>query len=518
MRNIIKNKRISIKFQIAATFLGLLVLVIAVCIIMNTCFLENYYIKQKKLALKSAYSMLNDAFAAGNSYSDDIQSEIQRTCETYNISILILDEATETVYASASNSDMLSKQLLNNIFGIDRNMADSSSKRNNLFSGEKSNGYGVLEANDVFTIKIQTDFVSNEPYLEMWGVLDNGDIFLMRSAIDSITDSVDISNRFLVYIGCIIAVISVFLAMWASRKISDPLLELAEISQKMRELDFDAKYTGSATNEIGILGDNINELSETLEHTISELKSANNELEKDLAHKTEIDEVRKEFLSNVSHELKTPLALIQGYAEGLKDCVNEDDESRDYYCDVIMDEAEKMNSMVRKLLTLNQLEFGADTVNIERFDIVTLIKNYLQTIDILIKQNDATVVMEETEKIEVWADEFKVWEVLSNYLSNALNHLEGERRIDIVLKRINEDCVRVSVINTGNPIPEDCIDNIWEKFYKVDKARTREYGGSGVGLSIVKAIQEKMNQGYGVINHEGAVEFFFELDTRKRFT
>lgn len=138
----------------------------------------------------------------------------------------------------------------------------------------------------------------------------------------------------------------------------DAVLQLADISERMCHLDFEARYSGNSKNEIGILGENINQLSDTLEHTISELKTANNELKKDIQKKEEIDQMRREFLSNVSHELKTPIALIQGYAEGLLEDVNSDPESRKFYCDVIVDEAAKMNNMVKKLLTLNQLEAG----------------------------------------------------------------------------------------------------------------------------------------------------------------
>jgi signal transduction histidine kinase len=119
--------------------------------------------------------------------------------------------------------------------------------------------------------------------------------------------------------------------------------------------------------------------------------------------------------------------------------------------------------------------------------------------------------MADYEPIYVWADEFKTEEVIMNYYTNALNHLDGECVIEIKLEKI-DDKVRVSVFNTGEPIPEDSIDHIWEKFYKVDKARTREYGGSGVGLSIVKAIMDSMHQEYGVRNYDNGVEFWFELE------
>ena len=280
----------------------------------------------------------------------------------------------------------------------------------------------------------------------------------------------------------------------------------------MVHLDFDAKYAGRAKNEIGLLGENINKLSESLEKAISDLKTANNELQRDIEKKEKIDEMRKAFLANVSHELKTPIALIQGYAEGLSEGMVEDEESRDFYCGVIVDEASKMNRMVQKLLTLNQLEFGNDVTTMERFDITELVKNYIQSAAILTKQNEIQVILEETPSIFVWGDEYKTEEVFMNYFSNAVNHCSGEKKIVVTLER-HENLVRVSVFNTGQPIPEESIPHLWEKFYKVDKARTREYGGSGVGLSIVKAIMDSMNHAYGMENYKNGVLFWFELET-----
>ena len=345
----------------------------------------------------------------------------------------------------------------------------------------------------------------------MWGLLDNGYLFMIRSALEGIHENVSISNHFLVYVGMVSIVVSMALGIFLSNKITKPILKLADISERMKHLDFDAKYEGKDKTEIAILGNNINELSEALEETISELKTANNELLKDIEKKDQIDEMRKEFLSNVSHELKTPIALIQGYAEGLKEGINEDAESREFYCDVIMDEAAKMNTMVKKLLTLNQLEFGKDVVAMERFDITALIKNYIASSEILLKQKEVSVRMDDYPTINVWGDEFKVEEVFMNYFSNAINYAQGEKVIDVKIEREGQK-VKVSVFNTGNPIPEESIAHLWEKFYKVDKARTREYGGSGIGLSIVKAIMESMNQSYGVTNYENGVAFWFTLD------
>jgi signal transduction histidine kinase len=329
---------------------------------------------------------------------------------------------------------------------------------------------------------------------------------------------VSLSNRFLAYVGVFATVLSGCIIWFVTTRITKPIMELKDISEKMTSLDFETKYKSRGRNEVDLLGEHINQLSATLEKTISELKTANNELKRDIEKKEEIDEMRKEFLSNVSHELKTPIALIQGYAEGLKEGINDDDtESRDFYCEVIMDEASKMNAMVKKLLDLNQLEFGNDVVTMERFDIVALVKNFIMSAEILINQNNVNLKLQESPPIYVWADEFKTEEVIRNFFSNALNHVSGERIIDIKYKITNQEeagRVRISVFNTGEPIPEDSLPHIWEKFYKVDKARTREYGGSGVGLSIVKAIMESMNQKYGVTNYSNGVEFWFELETK----
>ena len=279
----------------------------------------------------------------------------------------------------------------------------------------------------------------------------------------------------------------------------------------MADLDFDAKYTSGGQNEIGQLGEHFNQMSETLERTISELKTANNQLQNDIEEKIQIDEMRKEFLSNVSHELKTPIALIQGYAEGLKECINDDAESRDFYCEVIMDEAAKMNNMVKKLLTLNHLESGKDAIIFERFDLTKLVRTVVHSAELLADQKGAKILFEETESHYVWADEFKTEEVVTNFVSNAINHVDFDKVIEIKMKKENGK-VHTSVFNSGVPIPEADIDKIWIKFYKVDKARTREYGGSGIGLSIVKAIMDSMHQKFGVKNYDNGVEFWFELE------
>lgn len=484
----------SIRKQFAVVSCVLIAGTIVLCWFINNTFLEDYYIKNKQNVLMNAYNYINAASNDGSISTEKFDIEFQKISGKYNISFILLDAETKTLKASANDYEILSRQLLNNLF----DKGASSSIR-------------VLEKGETYEISIMLDDWTKTEYVEMWGFLDNGNLFLFRNPLESIKESVKLANRFLAYVGIAAVFAGTLVGLWVSGKITKPIMELTKISERMIHLDFDAKYSGKSRTEIALLGHNINELSGILEKTISELKSANNELQRDIEKKNEIDEMRKEFLSNVSHELKTPIALIQGYAEGLKEGISEDAESRDFYCDVIMDEAVKMNTMVKKLLTLNQLEFGNDTVAMERFDIVSLVRNYIQSSEILTKQKEISVRMEDYEPIYVWADEFKVEEVFMNYFSNAMNYALYEKVIDVKLQK-EENKVRISVFNTGNPIPEENLAHLWEKFYKVDKARTRQYGGSGIGLSIVKAIMESLNQAYGVRNYDNGVEFWFELE------
>ena len=510
----IKAKKFhSLKHQISVLFIGLLLLSIFTITLINGLFLEKYYVSKKVEVLEEARGILSqmnlDDILKYDTDSEDgqddtntteIPDEIERSSSRNNLTWIIVNEENSGYYYWGENN--MAKMLRSKLFGY-INELDQDMERSR-----------IIKQTDTCTMWQVHDRFAGMEYVECWGQFDNGYYFLIRSPLESIKESASISNSFYFVVGVIIVVISGLIILIVTNRITRPISELTKLSEKMSDLDFDVRYQSWAGNEIDVLGDNFNKMSRKLESTISELKSANNKLQKDIEDKIKIDEMRKEFLDNVSHELKTPIALIQGYAEGLNENISDDPESREFYCEVIMDEASKMNKLVKNLLTLNQLESGKDAPVMERFDIVSLIRGVLGSMHIMIEQKEATVIFEETDPVYVWADEFKIEEVVTNYTSNALNHLDGERKVEIKVLR-ESDCVKVTVFNTGTPIPEEDLPNLWNKFYKVDKARTREYGGSGIGLSIVKAIIEGMNQKYGVCNYDNGVEFWFTLDCRQ---
>lgn len=494
----------SIQARITVTFMALACLMIMGSIWINQYYLETYYQYQKKQILVSAYDAIEeivvqeeDIDALGE--EDSLKDILVSLKERYNITCLLIpvdDDEEGVVYSYASSEEV-------------HNLKDRLFRYMTVSMGLRVQ---ILDDNDSYSVVKTYDEAAGNYYLDAYGYMKSNLMFMMSLPIESIRESASIANKFLMYTGLTLMMIISILMMIITKRITLPILKLASISKRMAKLDFSERYYGMEEDEIGILGSSINEMADQLEKTIVELQDANEQLKKDIEEKIQIDEMRKEFLSNVSHELKTPLALISGYAEGLQEAINDDDpESRQFYCEVIMDEASKMTKMVQKLLSLNHLEFGQDAVEFSSFDLSELIHSVVDSNDIRIKQKMAEVDLDIPDHMIVVADEFKIEEVVTNYFSNALNHLDYDRKIHIYMTEDMEH-VEVHVHNTGNPIPEEDLEKVWIKFYKVDKARTREYGGSGIGLSIVKAIMDSHKQPYGVINIDGGVEFWFQLN------
>lgn len=496
--DILKRNRLthSLTGQITLIMIALVAGTVLLGWVINSIFLSRYYMWNKAKILTDSYQTVDAAAQAGDLDSEKFDIEFERMCANDNLMMIIINSDLTVVRSSVNDNKTMLSRFMEVLVGS--------------INGEST----PVKSGDGYDIQKQKDLRMNSDYLVMWGTLSDGRLVMARTALESIHESSALTNRFLFITGMIAVVIGAFLAGILTRRVTNPILELTELSKRMTQLDFEAKYTVSKKNknEIDLLGEHMNQMSGKLQQTISELKSANNELMLDNERKTKVDEMRREFLSNVSHELKTPLALIQGYAEGLLECINDDAQSREFYCEVIMDEADKMNRMVKKLLTLNQLEFG-DAIEMERFDLTELINGVIDASSILAKQSGITVCFEQEQPLYVWADEFKIEEVITNFLSNAIHYAMYEKRITIYYT-VHKDSVRVSVFNTGDQIPEEDLDKVWIKFYKVDKARTREYGGSGIGLSIVKAIMDSLHQECGVCNRDGGVEFWIDLDTK----
>ena len=537
----------SIKFKITLLLVVTVTCLVAMLIGFNSIFSEKVYMNRKQKSMINSYENVNEIMQKYTDLQidkDTMCADMENISTAKGISVLVVDSSWCTIYVSTQGDDSMMERLRMSIFNGDifknngsqdkapepkdqeddsDNPADKDDKkehRKRLEDIIDMSGTSLVEnrtiisSNDNYTLQKVYDERLGDYYLEIWGTLDNGYSIILRTPIQGIKDNVNISTTLIKYVGGAILAVGIIAAFVVSTYITRPIKQLSNIAEKMSEMDFNARYEGSDKGEIGLLGKSMNNMSEKLEQNIAELKKANLELKKDIDKKEKLEIMRTDFLSNVSHELKTPIALIQGYAEGLKEGITDDPESMEFYCDVIMDEANKMNTMVKRLLTLNQIEFGNDEPEMERFDINELIASVADANAIRAGQKNMRIVFDNrNEHNFVWADEYKTEEVLTNYISNALNHCDGKRAIEVrTEKSENGGTITVTVYNSGKNIADEDLERIWEKFYKTDKARTREYGGNGIGLSIVKAIMDSMGQEYGVRNVSDGVEFWFNLD------
>ena len=534
----------SIKFKITLLLVVTVTCLVAMLIGFNSIFSEKVYMNRKQKSMINSYENVNEIMQKYTDLQidkDTMCADMENISTAKGISVLVVDSSWCTIYVSTQGDDSMMERLRMSIFNGDifknngsqdkapepkdqeddsDNPADKDDKkehRKRLEDIIDMSGTSLVEnrtiisSNDNYTLQKVYDERLGDYYLEIWGTLDNGYSIILRTPIQGIKDNVNISTTLIKYVGGAILAVGIIAAFVVSTYITRPIKQLSNIAEKMSEMDFNARYEGSDKGEIGLLGKSMNNMSEKLEQNIAELKKANLELKKDIDKKEKLEIMRTDFLSNVSHELKTPIALIQGYAEGLKEGITDDPESMEFYCDVIMDEANKMNTMVKRLLTLNQIEFGNNQVNMERFDITEMIRNMVESSKILVEKQEVKIIFDEPET-HVWADEFMIEEVVNNYLSNARNHVTDGGIIKVSYCRHGND-VRIKVFNTGDHIPQEDIDKLWVKFYKVDKARTREYGGSGIGLSIVEATMKAHGKDYGVANVEGGVEFYFDVES-----
>lgn len=483
-----KNKK-TIQKQIFFYIMSTIALVYILNIIFNTFFIENIYIQKKETEIKNIYYALED-----KDLSDEELKQIHKECFIKNIKLFTTDESYIPKYYSFEKTEFSDEEdFIEHMKYIDKPGPKDNSKK------EK-----ILETNDKFFIVKLEEQENSLKMLELRTTKENPNNIIIRISIDNIKDSImlyqEISYIFLI-IGFIVSFIISFLI---SKKISKPIASLTNISKKMIDLNFETKYKENANNEIDILGKNFNNLSEKLNNTLIDLKEANTQLEKDLRIFENIDSKRKEFISNVSHELKTPISLIEGYAEALKEDISDNPEDNEEYCNIIIDESIKMNKLVRQLIELIQAEEVAP--NITEFNLLEMTKNIIG----LYNKDNLDIKINTTGNLQINSDEFKLERAIINYITNAINHVDESKEIKIEIIQ-SEEIITFSIFNKGNNIQEEDIEAIWERFYKVDKARTREYGGSGIGLSIVKENIKSLKGKVGVKNLEKGVLFYFTI-------
>ena len=482
----IKEKYNSIQFRMSLALSASIMLIVFIIVIINNASSGLLYTYQKVKVAENVRNSINTYYNGITPY--DIDQNLRDLEIKNNFQILIEDTDKNVVFAG------------------NKNILSSIEKLENVTTEKRK----LYEKNGIEIFEVQE---ANSKFILLTSTLDNGYNLFIKIPTSPIKEAAKISSRTLISIGILMIVVSIIISSFISRRFTKPIIQLNRITKKMANLDFSEKYRiTDGEDEVNELGKNINQMSDKLEMTIEQLRRNNNQLEKDIEKKSKIEKMRKQFISDVSHELKTPIALIQGYAEGLYDNVNSDEESRKFYAEVIIDESKKMDKLVKELLELMKLENEGRKFNDSKFNLNEVIEEELRRETVVLKEKNIKVEFENNKPMMVTADQEYIEQVVNNYLTNAIKHCEGENKIIIRCEKTKQKKIRLYVFNTGKQIPEENLDKIWQRFYKVDSSRNREDGGTGIGLALVKAIMNSYGNKYGVENKKDGVEFFCDIN------
>lgn len=477
------KRRLSIKLKMFLQITAILLTAVTVILIFNTTYLGDLYLYNEKRKIASVAEYLDTLDLKSGVYL----GTVGKTETENNIAIDIYFADGNPLYLSQKN--LVPKG--GNTVVIEHHVNGDGS----VLDIKETNGVQYIDYNcalgsgleiEIFSVKANVEANAGVALYFVWASI----LFIF-------------------------IVVIIFFIIYSNR-FTKPLIEMSKITEKMSNMDFSERLKVKSNDEIGELAGSINNLSGSLDVTLQDLSEKNKKLQDDIEKKQTIDELRKEFISSISHELKTPIAIVRGYAEGAEIMINSGDAGgAAEYCDIIIKESDKMNALVMELLELSRFEIGDSRLEYENFSLYDFVSEYTDSERIVFEENGIRCTTVIPQSITCSGDLIKLNMVLNNFVSNAVSHTEGEKLIKIYCEEKNSN-VRVFVYNTGKAIANEDIDKIWDSFYRADKSRSRKEGRFGLGLSIVSAIQNLHGNEYGVFNSDGGVTFWFDIDKADR--
>lgn len=487
----IKN---SISFKLFAITSTIFVVLFSLIFIFQNVFFEKIYTDKKQKDITKQVTNFKSEISNTNDYMQVIET-MKDYEEKYNTLIAEIDYSGHyTMYRTG-------------IMKIDNERAKIFNDLLNEIkkSSELSN---AIVNNDEVTFTIN-GLEYNVKSIVCVTKFDNKFIVGITS-MQPINEAILVIESIYQYFYIIVFIVIIVVTFIATMLISRPLIKINETAKKMAQLDFSERCNEDRKDEIGGLAKTLNFLSSSLSSALNSLRLANEKLKEDIEKERALERMRKEFVATVSHELKTPISLIKGYAEGIKDGIFED-EDREFSLNVIIDESDKMSSLVKDMLDLSQLESGTFKLNNINFNILELTKNVVKKLQYLAEEKGVNIVIQSQYDSDIHGDINRIEQVLINFLTNSIRYCENHKQVLVRLLKSERHNVRIEVENFGEKISNEDINKIWDKFYKADKSRNRSAGGTGLGLSIVKNIILLHKGEYGVENTEVGVKFYFEI-------
>lgn len=468
----------------------------------QTFFFERFYINKKTESLVQEVNKFHDLYSLHIDNDIDLYKALQKFENDNNAKVIVTSLNGDRIYIS------------NNITS-DKESFDTLT----AFGSELINDKDLI--NDVikYSQTRYANFDNESSGLKKIGVISpmslsskNDSLIFCVSSIQPIKEATEVMSEFFKYLFWGLITISILLALIYSNLISKPLVTLTYVANKMSKMDFSAICQTNREDEIGSLASSLNILSKNLQTALLDLQNKNKKLEADIEKERQLDNMRKEFTDNVSHELKTPIGIIAGYAEGIKDGIVSGEDAK-MYLETIIDESKKMSVLVTNMLELSKLESGTTKPSPEAFNINRLITKVLKKHKPEFEENKFNVNFNSKATYSyVYADPFQMDQVITNLITNAIKYTPPSNDININIEE-GLDKFKISVQNMGVIIPEEQIGKLFDKFYRLDKSRERtQKNSTGIGLSIVKNILHLHTSEFNLQNIDGGVEFYFYLE------
>lgn len=392
--------------------------------------------------------------------------------------------------------------------------ASSGANSSNFANTVPSNEYAYAMKQENF--EIRKLITANASFFVYETDFETGEKLYIYSPVADVEKIVEVSRAVFLTLFMTLFVFFSLVFYLLVAKFTKPLVEMNDITKDMAALNFERRCGNYGRDEIGQLGKSINTLSGTLDATLIDLKDKNEQLEKDIQRRHALDNARKSFINNVSHELKTPIAIISGYAEGVCEGISNDPEVIREYCNIIKSESNKMNGLVTELLELSKIESGTQKFTPDYFNLGESTASVINHLSLQTEAKGITVKNNIPASVKCYGEKDKIEIVLNNYFTNAIAHCTGDKIIEFDCEDAG-NCFKVTVFNTGEHIADGDMPELWDSFYRADKSHARSENRFGLGLSIVKGIMINHNCRFGVKNVENGVKFSFEIPKDSKY-
>jgi len=499
----LKFEKMHIKYKLFFYLIIFTAVILVLLWLFQTVFLDSFYRAIKTQSVKTSAQEIAD-----NINLPDLQSYINALAQKNDITVRVLDAQDNEIVSENMGANSIIYRLPADVIGKYKDEAKANGGTILKLFPDDSDGMGPNQnaldqarqeeqAGQGNQAQQQTpgqgnrqlnNMIKNMIYVQLVEKTDGSSMMVVVGAmISPVNATVETLRIQLMYISAAFVVLSLILAFIISAKISKPIVKINSSAKELARGNYDTKFDGKGYREIS-------ELNETLNYAAKEL--------------SKVEALRRELIANVSHDLRTPLTMITGYSEVMRDLPRENTPEN---VQIVIDEAKRLTTLVNDLLDLSKFQSGAQELRPARYNLTHSVRGILKRYDKLTRQDGYNITFLADEDVYVCADEAKITQVVYNLINNAITYT-GEDKSVAVRQTVHDGKVRIGITDTGEGIPEDQLDYIWDRYYKIDRVHKRAAVGTGLGLSIVKAILEKHRAEYSVISKEGqGSTFWFEL-------